>query len=49
MESPELSASPSSGVTSPGTPVDATLHLRDDGRLSGVTDGFRDFLRQIGL
>ncbi|NII41371.1 multidrug resistance efflux pump [Curtobacterium flaccumfaciens] len=49
VESPALSASPSSGVTSPGTPVDATLHLRDDGRLSGVTDGFRDFLRQIGL
>jgi multidrug resistance efflux pump len=49
VESPELSASPSSGVTSPGTPVDATLHLRDDGRLAGVTDGFRDFLRQIGL
>ncbi|PYY41503.1 MULTISPECIES: HlyD family secretion protein [unclassified Curtobacterium] len=49
VESPELSASPSSGVTSPGTPVDATLHLRDDGRLAGVTDAFRDFLRQIGI
>ncbi|QWS33371.1 HlyD family efflux transporter periplasmic adaptor subunit [Curtobacterium aetherium] len=49
VESPELSSSPSSGVTSPGTPVDATLHLRDDGRLAGVADGFRDFLRQIGL
>ncbi|PYY51669.1 HlyD family secretion protein [Curtobacterium sp. MCBD17_023] len=49
VESPELSASPSSGVTSPGTPVDATLHLRDDGRLAGITDAFRDFLRQIGI
>jgi multidrug resistance efflux pump len=49
VESPELSASPSSGVTSPGTPVDATLHLRDDGRFAGVADGFRGFLRQIGI
>ncbi|MDR6572115.1 multidrug resistance efflux pump [Curtobacterium sp. 320] len=49
VESPELSASPSSGITSPGTPVDATLHLRDDGRLAGVTDLVRDFARQIGL
>ncbi|MFJ3029557.1 HlyD family efflux transporter periplasmic adaptor subunit [Curtobacterium sp. NPDC087080] len=49
VESPELSASPSSGITSPGTPVDATLHLRDDGTLAGVTDAVRDFSRQIGL
>jgi multidrug resistance efflux pump len=49
VESRALSGAPSSGVTSPGTPVDATLHLRDDGRLAGVTDVFRDFLRQIGI
>ncbi len=49
VESRELSASPSSGITSPGTPVDATLHLQDDGELAGVTDMVRDFSRQIGL
>lgn len=49
VESSELSSSPSSGITSPGTPVDATLHLRDDGQLAGVTDAVRDFARQIGL
>jgi multidrug resistance efflux pump len=38
-----------SGLNAPGTPVDATLHLRDDGPLAGVSDGFRGFLRQIGL
>jgi multidrug resistance efflux pump len=49
VESPELERSPSSGITTPGTPVDATLHLRDDGRLAGTVDMFRDFLRQIGV
>lgn len=49
VESPALSASPTSGITSPGTPVDATLHLRDDGQLAGLTDLVRDFTRQIGL
>lgn len=49
VESPRLASSPSSGITSPSTPVDATLHLRDDGRLAGVTDLVRDFARQIGL
>ena len=36
-------------LTKTGTPVVATLQLRDDGPLSGVSDGVFDFLRQIGL
>ncbi|WP_210479856.1 HlyD family efflux transporter periplasmic adaptor subunit [Naasia sp. SYSU D00948] len=32
-----------------GTPVDATLHLRDDGPLAGVTDQVFAFARKIGL
>lgn len=34
---------------SAGTPVEATLHLRDDGVLAGPTDAFAAFLRKIGL
>jgi multidrug resistance efflux pump len=49
VESPKLESSPSSGITSPGTPVDATLHLRDGGTFSGTVDMARDFLRQIGI
>jgi multidrug resistance efflux pump len=36
-------------LTQPGTPVAATLSLRDDGPLSGPTDGLRAFLIKIGL
>lgn len=36
-------------LTQPGTPVAATLSLRDDGPLAGPTDGLRSFLIQIGL
>jgi multidrug efflux pump subunit AcrA (membrane-fusion protein) len=36
-------------LTKPGTPVVATLQLRDDGPLAGVSDMAFDFLRQIGL
>ena len=36
-------------VTKPGTPVVATLQLRDDGPLAGPSDLVFDFLRQIGL
>lgn len=32
-----------------GTPVDATLHLRDDGPLAGVADQLAAFARKIGL
>ncbi|WP_062076981.1 HlyD family efflux transporter periplasmic adaptor subunit [Demequina globuliformis] len=33
----------------PGTPLTATLHLRDDGPLAGVDDAMQDFLTKIGL
>jgi multidrug resistance efflux pump len=36
-------------LTEVGTPVTATLELRDDGPLAGVSDMAFDFLRQIGL
>jgi multidrug resistance efflux pump len=47
--SPSLSAQKMEGLYQPGTPVTATLALRDDGPLAGVTDAFRDFVRQVGL
>ncbi|CAM5357278.1 HlyD family efflux transporter periplasmic adaptor subunit [Leifsonia shinshuensis] len=37
------------GLITPGTPVTATLHLREDGPLSGPSDAFAAFLRKIGL
>lgn len=36
-------------LTHPGTPVAATLNLRDDGVLAGPTDQMSHFLQQIGL
>ncbi len=36
-------------LTHPGTPVTATLSLRDDGFLAGPSDAFMGFLRKIGL
>ncbi|MET0933363.1 MAG: HlyD family secretion protein [Mycetocola sp.] len=37
------------GLMARGTPVGATLQLRDDGILAGVSDGLFDFLRKIGV
>ncbi|MBD8583156.1 MULTISPECIES: HlyD family efflux transporter periplasmic adaptor subunit [unclassified Frigoribacterium] len=37
------------GLVTPGTPVEAKLHLRDDGVLAGPVDSLTDFLRQIGV
>lgn len=37
------------GLVAPGTPVTATIALRDDGILAGVGDGMFNFLRKIGL
>jgi multidrug resistance efflux pump len=39
----------SNGLVKRGTPVTASLSLRDDGPLSGIGDGFFDFLQKIGL
>lgn len=36
-------------LTHPGTPVAATLSLRDDGPLAGPTDALQTFLIKIGL
>lgn len=37
------------GLMSRGTPVTATLQLRNDGIFAGVSDDFFDFLRKIGV
>jgi len=47
--SDELVAGDESGLVQPGTPIEATLELRDDGPLAGVGDASKDFLRKIGL
>ena len=47
--SAELSAESANALYQPGTPVRATLHLRDDGLLAGPADAFRDFMRRLGL
>lgn len=49
VDSEALAALAGTGITQPGTPVRATVELRDDGPLAGVTDAVRDFLRKIGL
>ncbi|WP_375407421.1 biotin/lipoyl-binding protein [uncultured Amnibacterium sp.] len=37
------------GLIQSGTPVTATVHLKDDGPLSGVLDAGRALLRKVGL
>jgi hypothetical protein len=37
------------GLIQPGTPVEATLYLRDDGPLAGVSDRFKALLHRVGL
>ena len=49
VNSPELKNAALGNLTKPGTPVVATLQLRDDGPLAGVSDAAFSFLRQIGL
>jgi multidrug resistance efflux pump len=49
VDSPELKNPDLGNLAKPGTPVVATLQLRDDGPLAGVSDATFDFLRQIGL
>lgn len=49
IESAELAASSASGLFQSGTPVSATIRLRDDGLFSGVGDAVHDLLRKIGL
>lgn len=49
VDAPDLTDEKLANLTKPGTPVVATVHLRDDGPLAGVSDIVFDFLRQIGL
>ena len=49
VDSPELADAALSTLTRSGTPVVATVTLRDDGPLAGVGDAAFGFLRQIGL
>ncbi len=49
ISSDALRDSANSKLTAPGTPLSATLALRDDGPLAGPTDAMFDFLRKIGL
>ena len=37
------------GLIQPGTPVTATVHLRDDGPLAGTVEAGRALLRKVGL
>ncbi|MFW7414630.1 HlyD family efflux transporter periplasmic adaptor subunit [Demequina sp. SO4-18] len=49
VDSDEITDSDPAGLTAPGTPVTATVDLRDDGPLAGLRDAATDFLEQIGL
>jgi multidrug resistance efflux pump len=49
VDSPGLKDAALGTVAQPGTPVIATLQLRDDGPLAGVSDLTTRFLQQIGL
>ncbi len=49
IDSPELTQADLSTLSKDGTPVVATVRLRDDGPLAGVSDAGFAFLRQIGL
>lgn len=49
VDSKSLGQADLATLTKPGTPVVATLKLRDDGPLAGVSDAAFNFLRQIGL
>lgn len=49
VTSSALSDGGDDGLIQSGTPVTATVHLRDDGPLAGVLDAGQGLLRQIGL
>ena len=49
IDSPELADAELTTLTRTGTPVIATVRLRDDGPLAGVSDAGVGFLRKIGL
>lgn len=49
IDSEELSDKSATGMFQAGTPMQATLQLREDGPLAGVGDAVRDLLRKVGL
>lgn len=49
VDSPQLADASLAALAKSGSPVVATVRLRDDGPLAGVSDGIFTFLRQIGL
>ncbi|WNM24161.1 HlyD family efflux transporter periplasmic adaptor subunit [Demequina capsici] len=49
VDSPQLTSGAEDALVAPGTPIEATLHLRDDGPLAGVTDMLVAFAHRIGL
>lgn len=49
ITSDTLTAHASDALFQPGTPVRASLQLRDDGPLAGAGDALRDFLHRLGL
>ncbi len=49
ISSDALTEGDRNGLVRPGTPLEATLHLRDDGPLAGATDALSDLARKVGL
>ncbi len=49
ISSDGLIAGEDNGLIRGGTPLEARLHLRDDGPLAGMRDSATDFIRKIGL
>jgi hypothetical protein len=49
VDSKTIAGADLANVNQPGTPVTATVQMRDDGPLAGPSDMVFDFLRQIGL
>lgn len=49
VDSEDLATGDGEALLKPGTPLEATLHLRDDGPLAGVGDMVDDFVDRIGL
>jgi multidrug resistance efflux pump len=49
VASSQLKEGAYAGLVSPGTPVTAKLHLREDDALAGARDAANDFLQKIGV
>ncbi|MWB97183.1 HlyD family efflux transporter periplasmic adaptor subunit [Agromyces seonyuensis] len=49
VASPEVARGDDSGLLVPGTPMRATVQLRDDGFLAGAQDAIADLLTQVGF